>query len=331
LILNLGPFLGNKAKVIRGQYDTFRANKDQTIQEISDFVKLIPGLKENYHSLNQHINITEELKKTTDTSAFRGQWETERALLEGEDVYEVIDELVASQAPVLKVLRIVCLQSLTGGGIVAAKYDALRRDIVQTYGYEHLYTLASLQTLGMLRRREVKWIDSGSGVFATARRNLRLIDEVVNVMNPRDISYVSSGYAPLSVRLVELAAFSSGWASIYSSTLQHMPRPAFDFTQGPQAAPLDLQECEERMQHASAAAAATPGSAAPPRALSSEKGGKKVLAVFFIGGVTFMEIAALRFLSDKPDFPFSILICTTKIVNGNTLMGTFAHDWMHMG
>jgi len=43
---------------------------------------------------------------------------------------------------------------------------------------------------------------------------------------------------------------------------------------------------------------------------------KKVMVVFYLGGVSMMEVAALRFLSDKPEFPFRIIICTTKLING---------------
>jgi hypothetical protein len=41
-----------------------------------------------------------------------------------------------------------CLQSLTSGGIRAARYDAFRRMIAQTYGYQHLYTLSNLEKAG---------------------------------------------------------------------------------------------------------------------------------------------------------------------------------------
>ena len=49
-------------------------------------------------------------------------------------------------------------------------------------------------------------------------------------------------------------------------------------------------------------------------------GKKHVLIVYFVGGVTFMEIAALRLLSKRESFPFSILICTTKVVSGKSLL-----------
>ena len=42
--------------------------------------------------------------------------------------------------------------------------------------------------------------------------------------------------------------------------------------------------------------------------------------VYFIGGVTWMEIAALRFLNSRSDFPFTIVVATTKLVNGNTFL-----------
>lgn len=80
------------------------ANKDASITEIHEFVKTIPGLKESYQSLNQHINIVEELKKTTDGAAFRAQWNTERALLEGEALYDNLEDMVAEQAPLSQVL-----------------------------------------------------------------------------------------------------------------------------------------------------------------------------------------------------------------------------------
>ena len=47
---------------------------------------------------------------------------------------------------------------------------------------------------------------------------------------------------------------------------------------------------------------------------------KPVLLVYFVGGITFMELAAFRFLSRRKSFPYSIICCTTEIVNGGTLL-----------
>ena len=51
-------------------------------------------------------------------------------------------------------------------------------------------------------------------------------------------------------------------------------------------------------------------------------GGRKkpTLIVVYLGGVTYTEIAALRFLSKRDTFPYHIVIVTTKVLNGSKLI-----------
>ena len=49
----------------------------------------IPGLKEDYRSLNLHINIAGLVVEGSGSPDFRRRWQTERALLEGDDCCEV--------------------------------------------------------------------------------------------------------------------------------------------------------------------------------------------------------------------------------------------------
>jgi vacuolar protein sorting-associated protein 33A len=48
--------------------------------------------------------------------------------------------------------------------------------------------------------------------------------------------------------------------------------------------------------------------------------------VMFIGGVTFAEVAALRFLASRPDSEFDFVVATTKLINGNTLIESFIDE-----
>jgi len=41
--------------------------------------------------------------------------------------------------------------------------------------------------------------------------------------------------------------------------------------------------------------------------------------VFFVGGCTFTEISAIRFLSQKSE-EYDFLVGTTKLINGNTIL-----------
>ncbi|PIO39460.1 hypothetical protein AB205_0011470 [Aquarana catesbeiana] len=50
----------------------------------------------------------------------------------------------------------------------------------------------------------------------------------------------------------------------------------------------------------------------------SQQGENKVMLIFFLGGVTFAEIAALRFLSQLEDGGTEYIIATTKLINGTT-------------
>ncbi|WRX12445.1 Sec1-like protein - like 4 [Theobroma cacao] len=52
-------------------------------------------------------------------------------------------------------------------------------------------------------------------------------------------------------------------------------------------------------------------------------GRRSLVLVVFVGGVTFAEISALRFLSAQEGMAYDLIIGTTKIVNGHTLAETF--------
>ncbi|KAM4890858.1 vacuolar protein sorting-associated protein 33A isoform 3-T3 [Sylvia borin] len=156
-------------------------------------------------------------------------------------------------------------------------------DTDKTYGYEHILTLNNLEKAGLLKPQT-----GGRNNYPTIRKTLRLWMDDVNEQNPNDISYVYSGYAPLSVRLAQLLA-RPGWRSI-EEVLKMLPGPHFEERQ---QLPTGLQK---KRQH----------------------GENRVTLVFFLGGVTYAEIAALRFLSQMEDGGTEYIIATTKLINGTT-------------
>ena len=137
-----------------------------------------------------------------------------------------IEELVDKQSPLMSVLRLQCLYSLVEGGIKAKVYDSFRKDIVQvdypidggfvaiepchiddetsgqTYGYPHILTLQNLARAGLLRKQDSS---TPKHAYPAIRKAFKLIVDDVNEHKPNDVSYVYSGYAPLSIRLVQIA------------------------------------------------------------------------------------------------------------------------------
>lgn len=53
---------------------------------------------------------------------------------------------------------------------------------------------------------------------------------------------------------------------------------------------------------------------------------RRVMLVVFIGGVTFAEIAALRFLGARPEVNCTFVIATTKLINGTSLLESILDD-----
>jgi vacuolar protein sorting-associated protein 33A len=96
-------------------------------------------------------------------------------MLEGDSHLDDIEELFCSdtgRTQLLRGLRLLCLQSLTAGGIRAARLDAVRRVIAQTYGYHHLFTLANLEKVGMIKRKEALIVELTSP-WANLRKQLK--------------------------------------------------------------------------------------------------------------------------------------------------------------
>ena len=84
----------------------------------------------------------------------------------------------------LKILRLMCLQSICCNGF-GKKYDDFRREILQTYGYEYVFTLDNLEKLGLLRK------SNSIFDFSKVRNVFGLYVENPNVEHPNDLSYVS--------------------------------------------------------------------------------------------------------------------------------------------
>ncbi|KAK4480350.1 hypothetical protein RD792_013421 [Penstemon davidsonii] len=175
----------------------------------------------------------------------------------------------------------------------------LGRELLHSYGFEHIATLNHLEKAGLFKRQDSK------SNWQTIKRALQLVVEDSDTANPNDISYVFSGYAPLSIRLVQ-HAIRSGWRPI-EEILKLLPGPHSEYKRG--------------------GFTSIPSYDTLPGSLNSwEKpadGRRSLVLVVFVGGVTFAEISALRFLSSQEGMAHDLIVGTTKIINGQTLIETF--------
>ncbi|KAH7170592.1 Sec1-like protein [Dactylonectria macrodidyma] len=329
----VGSLLNKVARRLQKvQSDYESKHKTKTIAELKDFVSQLPGYQQEQQSARIHTGLAEEIIKHTRTDLFKGLLEVQQNLAAGAEPssqFEGIEELIARDAPIRETLRLLCIYSCISGGIKPKDFDQFRRLILEGYGYQHLLTLNNLGKLQLFLSRSSPLAGmipmagnadpNGTKTnYTYLRKQLRLIVDEVQEDDPNDISYVYSGYAPLSIRLVQcilqkqylLSVTKGGGAAAAGA-------PAGTGTQG-------WHGFDEAVKHVRGQTfyehQKGEDKAVKARALLSGNGNKQTVFVVFVGGITFTEIAALRFIAKQEEGRRNIVICTTSIISGNRMM-----------
>ncbi|OQR98946.1 vacuolar protein sorting-associated protein 33A [Thraustotheca clavata] len=277
----LGPFLHSEVTILEAEHDTLLKSMHGDNVTMAAMSELPGQVKAHLHqqvSLNQHIHLSESIQQVTNSKSFRRKWLLERAIMEREQRLGDIELLIWKHAPLFTILRLLCLHSLVNDGIPFELYYHLKTQIMQFYGYEYLHSFDNLEQIGLL-----------SVHGASPPQNILNLFEAVghydeNVIHPDDAAYVSGGFRPLLIKLVEAAIGPKRWESI-GDLLNQLPGPSATFSNS---------EIEDK-----------------------PKKFKKILVVV-IGGISFMEIAALRFLGQKKKCSF--LIASNTIGSGKNFL-----------
>ncbi|KAL4328647.1 hypothetical protein AHAS_Ahas13G0221000 [Arachis hypogaea] len=214
--------LRQKATSMKQDY-TEMTTTSQSVFELKDFVKKLNSLPE----ITRHINLAQHLTTFTSKPSFLGQLDMEHTIVESQSYdicFDYIEELIHKQEPLTTVLRLLILFFVTNYGLPKKHFDYLRRELLHSYGFEHITTLNNLEKAGLFKKQE-----SRSNQL-TIKRALQLVVEDTDIANPNDISYVFSGYAPLSIRLIQ-HAIRSGWRPV-EEILKLLPGPHLETKRG---------------------------------------------------------------------------------------------------
>lgn len=332
--------------------DYKRRHQAKTVAQLKDFVGKLGGLQNEHQSLGLHTRLSEMLVPLTRTTEFNKSLEIQQNLLASYNVANqitAIEDMITQGAEMQIVLRLLCLASITSGGIKTKILERIKRDFLQTYGYHLLPLLLSLAAppLCILQPNPLPApapyeLAASKYPFVSLRKSLRLlIDDVDNVEElENDISYVYSGYAPISVRLVQCVAQKGGVLS--NPALDKANKPdgesadgATDVSSGTtkvQAHPIVGWKGFEDVL------ASIPGETVDfvPKGLAptgvvnpgsivriSSREQTKTTAVFFLGGCTYTEIAAIRWVA-KQNRGRRFLVATTGIISGRSVVESIA-------
>ncbi|CAB3369201.1 Hypothetical predicted protein [Cloeon dipterum] len=280
----VGDALRKRAKTIAAEYE---ARHGQTMQQMRQFVARLPQMNLIKQSLAVHTTIAEMIKEITDSFPFMDSLLVEQEFMNGIDtdkIHPFIEDQIGQQVDIIKVLRLICIQSITNSGLKQKVLDYYKKEIIHVYGFEHILSLSHLEKAGLIR------VQQSARPFTVLRKTLRLVVQDGSESNPTDMSYVHSVYAPLTTRLVQHLIYKpGGWRAI-QDVLNSLPGPTV--TEEPFC---DIQTLDS----------------------------SKVVVVFFVGGCTMAEISALRFLVQQEEAPVELVVATTAIINGNSFTRNF--------
>jgi hypothetical protein len=322
----VGPNLNEKARIIEEYYR--KRHEAHTVPALKAYIGQFADFQSRHKALRIHTNVVKVLLNWTSDPQFHQQLEAEQTLLAEDGQLDLtinyIEECINKQEPLVKVLRLLCLLSLTTGGLKEKTHAFFIKEIIQTYGYEYIFTINNLSKLGFLRKQGESKLGNW---FGNVRGPMKLLVLDVNEKDPNDIAYTYSGYAPLSCRLVEfarlsnLASIGAMQSSQTQSSAASKSRLADDSLRDGWGLPRSFEE----------AVRATPGptfhvqqsfisSTAAPMDDFDGVPKADVTLIVFVGGITFAEISALRFLEQKMKGQKKFIILTTSIVNGNSFI-----------
>jgi len=294
---SLGPLLQGEAETIQKLY----AEKDniKSTGEMADYVARFKKVQAKHPLVEVHINLAQDLRNKIQSEDYRQHLKLEDDITaqSSQSPLESIEDWIDDQKPFHEVMRLLCLYSLVNSGVKAKQYDQIKRSIIQSYGYEHLLTLCNMERVGILRYQQ------GKTVWSSIKRQFNLFPEDANPA--RDMSYAYSGYAPLSVRLVEMTKKSPrGWRAC---------QDALGLLYGP------AQELQQQLD----ASEATRANAAEQAAA---QGRPSVTLVCFVGGLTYGEMAAIRKLSEMEEGRRRFLVLTTEMLSARKLFDSLRSE-----
>uniref|UniRef100_A0A4W3IGX4 VPS33B late endosome and lysosome associated n=1 Tax=Callorhinchus milii TaxID=7868 RepID=A0A4W3IGX4_CALMI len=312
---NVFGFLSQKAKKLQKQYDK---RQGMDIKQMKDFVSQeLKGLKQEHRLLSLHIGACESIMKRKTKQDFQELLKSEHGLLEGFEIRESIsctEEHINRQISPIESLRLICLLSLTENGEseIFKHFRNTCQTFLMSYGCSHILTFNNLKRIGLLTEQQpgetLTAVESTMGKLVTDKtvgkltdafsslarkshfralsKKLNLIpriEEEYDLRVPRDMAYIFGGaYIPMGCRIIEQVGF------VLSRTHFCIGLNRF----------IAVGEGSSDTSASSSA--------------------QRLILLFFLGGCTFSEIAALRFLGKEKGWKF--VFVTTAITNSARML-----------
>ncbi|KAJ9581247.1 hypothetical protein L9F63_023573 [Diploptera punctata] len=296
------PFLSGKAKELHSEFDRSR---NMALQEMKHYVSTeLQKVTAMKRSLAYHIGACEVIIGEMG-HRFESLHQAEQNMLEGRNKRESVNfiEECFAMSNKLSTLRLLCLLALTQDGLSQDEAMSLKTQFLHKYGYEHLVAFRNLEKLGLLTRQAtgsltvdsagklagrmaqvVSQLPKRGGAFQAFAYKMKLFPEVsddYDLKHPTDPGYVFGGaYVPLICQIINLFIRKELTAE-------------------------DVVKLGPNLGGASWTG-------------KSGNSTQQTYLVYFVGGVTYAEIAAFQLLEKLTGA--RIIVAGSSIINGNSFI-----------
>ncbi len=259
--------------------------KINDVKKISNNLTLVKQITNERTSLTNHIDIAQYISKIITNPSYKRRLQLEQIMLsaefENEELYEFYDNEIGKKSDFYSILKMIIIHCQIKGGLKEKIFNKLKLEISLIYGFQSIILWNNLEKIKMIKKKD------GNDYYKSIKKKLDLIKHDVNVYEPNDPSYVFSGYCPISIKLIQ-SIFKKGWIGIKES-LNKIPGESFY--------PDDESS------------------------IINPKYNSNIVLLVFIGGISYSEIACIRYLNKE--FPkMRFIILTTCVINAKRIFDT---------
>jgi hypothetical protein len=266
------------------------------VSEMKQFVAHnLRDMQNQSKSIAIHIGASEAIQ-TSKGNIYEQLLPIEAALLSSNAYKEAVnfaEDAMAKLYPMEVVLRLLSLISLTQSGFAASDFARLKRAVCEAYGFKHLATLESLRESGLFNSKAEAAASASAqsrSTFQNIAARLDLLpgkNSSSNSLLERNPSFVFNGiYTPAVCRIVSAVLNSAASSDAGASELKNLV-PGHKYV-------IDVK---------------------------TRKTAAKYDLVYFVGGYSLAEVAALRTVQATTGRSF--LIAGTSNVTGRDLIKAF--------
>lgn len=345
--------LKEKGQKLRQKY---HERQSMNLNEMKEFLtKDLRNIQSEHKALFLHINVCEAIMERKKAAKFSEQLKVEQNLIEGIESrasLAFIEEGITRLYPSQLMLRLICLFSLCYSGISNKELHSLMRLYCLSYGFHSILAFFNLKKIGLIFETSNQFNQFNFTAVASSLPVVR--DSALTTSSSSSSSASSSSASSQKVATYQGAILSAGASSPPSETIKKFRHVTKKFNLIPLletesysvrtpsdcgyvfggayypyvckllATFFDLKTVGQIEEWCRGTLCKLQPSLIPNqhsgRSLAEKR--KRLQLVLLVGGITYAEVSALRFLATQKGVP--ILVMTTSITNGSTWLQSLA-------